>query len=150
MSGPALKPSQRVSVVGVINPQSANAVQASGWIDATKFHNYMATIKVGALGALATVDAKIQQATSAGGAGAKDVAGRAITQLTKADADDNKQVLINLKQEDLDFNNGFKFFQLSITPAVAACLIDGTILGFDPRYDFASDNDAATVDEVVG
>ncbi len=150
MSGPALKPSQRVSVVGVINPQSANAVQTSAWLDATTFHNYMAVIKVGALGAAATVDAKIQQATSNAGAGAKDVPGRAITQLTKVGNDDNKQVLINLKQEDLDFNNGFKFFQLSVTPAVAACLIDAAVLGFDPRYDFATDNDAATVDEAVG
>jgi hypothetical protein len=81
---------------------------------------------------------------------AKDVSGRGITQLAKAGTDDNKQVLINLKQEDLDFNNGFKFFRVSMTPAVAACLIGAAVLGFDPRYDFATDNDAATVDEVVG
>ncbi|MEH2705221.1 hypothetical protein [Bradyrhizobium elkanii] len=150
MSGIALKPSQRVSVVDVINPQSANAVQTSGWIDATKFHNFMAVLMVGAIGAAATVDAKLEQATSNAGAGAKDVTSRAITQLTKAGVDDNKQVLINLKQEDLDFNNGFKFFRLSMTPAVAASLIAGAVLGFDARYDFATDNDAATVDEVVG
>lgn len=150
MSGIALKPSQRVSVVDVINPQSATAVQTSGWIDATKFHNYMAVLLVGAIGASATVDAKIEQATSNAGAGAKDVAGRAITQLTKAGTDDNKQVLINLKQEDLDFNGGFKFFRVSMTPATAACLISAAVLGFDPRYDFATDNDATTVDEVVG
>jgi hypothetical protein len=150
MSGIAMKPSQRVSVVGVINPQSANAVQTSPWIDATTFHNYMAVLQVGAIGAAATVDAKVQQATSAAGAGAKDVPGRAITQLTKAAADDNKQVLINLKQEDLDFNGGFKWFQLSMTPAVAATLIGATVLGFDPRYDFASDNDAASVKDLVG
>jgi hypothetical protein len=150
MSGIALKPSQRVSVVGTIAPQSAAAVQSSGWIDATLFHNYMAVLMVGALGASATVDALLEQATSNAGAGVKDVAGRAITQLTKAGTDDNKQVLINLKQEDLDFNGGFKFFRLSMTPATAACLIGGAVLGFDPRYDFASDNDATTVDEIVG
>jgi hypothetical protein len=150
MSGINLKPSQRVSVVGVIQPQSASSVQVSGWLDATTFHNFMAVLQVGALGASATVDAKIQQATSSGGAGAKDVTGKAITQLTKAGTDDNKQVLLNLKQEDLDFNNGFKFFQVSMTPATAACLISGAVLGFDPRYGMASDNDAATVDEVVG
>lgn len=149
MSGPALKSSQRVGVVGVINPQSSAAVQASGWIDATAFHNFLAVIKVGALGAAATVDAKIRQATSNAGAGAKDVAGTSITQLTKVNTDDNKQVLINLKQEDLDFNNGFKFFQLSVTPATAACLIDGTVFGFDPRYGLGSDNNATTVAGVV-
>lgn len=150
MSASAMKPSQRVSVVGVISPQSANAVQATAWIDATAFHNYLAALKVGALGASATVDAKVQQATSNAGADAKDVTGKAITQLTKAGSDDNKQVLINLKQTDLDFNNGFKWFQVSMTPAVAACLIDATVYGFDPRYGFATDNDIAAVDEVVG
>ena len=146
----ALKPSQRVALVGAIDPQSANAAKTSGWIDATKYLNYMATISVGALGASATVDAKLEQATDGSGAGAKDVTGRSITQLTKAGADDNKQVEINLKQEDLDFNNGFKFFRLSVTPAVAASLIAGFVQGFDPRYGVASDSDAASVDEIVG
>jgi hypothetical protein len=149
MSGISLKPSQRVSIVGTIPPQSAGAVQSSGWIDSTKFHNFLAVLKVGALGAAATVDAKLRQATDNAGAGAKDVTGKAITQLTKVGTDDNKQVLIDLKQEDLDFNNGFKFFQVQMTPATAACLIDATVLGVDPRYGFATDNDSATVDEVV-
>ncbi|WP_375780862.1 hypothetical protein ACE103_20190 [Bradyrhizobium sp. ma5] len=145
-----LKPSQRVSVVDSINPQSANAALTTGWIDAGKFHNYMAVISLGVLGAAATVDAKIQQATSAAGTGAKDIAGKAITQRTKVGADDNKQVLINLKQEDLDINSGFGFFQVSVTPAVAACLIGCSVLGFDARYGFATDNDAASVAEFIG
>lgn len=145
MSGPALKPSQRVGIVGVISPVSQAAGTAtSGWIDATTFHNYMAIVKSGVLGASATLDAKIQQATDNAGTGAKDVTGKAITQIVKASGD-NKQVTIDLKQEDLDFNNGFKFFQLSATVATAASLIDGTILGFDPRYGFGTDNDAASV-----
>lgn len=146
----AFKPSQRAVIVGVIDPQSANAAKASGWIDASKFLNYLATVSVGALGAAATVDAKLEQATAVDGAGAKDVPGKAIAQLTKAGNDDGKQVLINLKQADLDINGGFKFFRLSVTPAVAASLIAGTVQGFDPRYGVASDNDAASVDEIVG
>lgn len=144
-----LKPSQRASIVGAVDPQSASTVKSSGWIDATKFHNYLAAIAVGAIGTSATVDAKIEQATDSSGTGVKDVTGKAITQLTKVGTDDNKQVLIDLKQEDLDFANGFKFFRLTITPAVAATLIQGVVYGFDPRYGNATDNDATTVDEVV-
>jgi len=143
-----LKPSQRASIIGAIPPQSAAAVQVSGWLDVTTFHNLMAVVQLGTIGAAATVDAKIQQATSNAGAGAKDVAGKAIVQFTKANTDDNKQALINLKHEDLDIANGFKFVQLSITPAVAATLIAGTVYGFDPRYGQATDNDAATVTQV--
>lgn len=145
-----LKPSQRAGIVGIINPQSANAAQSSGWISAAAFFNFMAVVAVGALGASATVDAKLEQATDSGGTGAKDITGKAITQFTKAGTDDNKQAIINLKQADLDIANGFTHFRLTVTPATAASLIAGHVFGFDPRYDNASDNDIAAVDEIVG
>jgi hypothetical protein len=94
----------------------------------------------GVLGAAATVDAKLQQATDNAGAGVKDVTGKAITQLVKA-ADDNKQAEINLKQEDLDFANGFKFFRCRLVAA--------QVYGLDPRYGFGSDGDLASVKEIV-
>ncbi|MHC2578222.1 hypothetical protein ACVI1J_009688 [Bradyrhizobium diazoefficiens] len=145
MSGPALKPSQRVGIVGVISPVSQAAGTAtSGWIDATTFHNFMAILKSGVLGASATLDAKIQQATDNSGTGVKDVTGKSITQLVKA-SNDNNQVTIDLKQEDLDFNNGFKWFRVSVTVGAAASLVDATVLGFDPRYGFGTDNDLASV-----
>jgi hypothetical protein len=108
-------------------------------------------VQNGVLGASATVDAKLQQATDNSGTGVKDVTGKAITQFLKATPDDGKQALINLKQEDLDFANGFKWFRLSITPATAACLIAGAVLGMDPRYGAASDaaNAATTQAQVV-
>ncbi|MBW7967569.1 hypothetical protein [Bradyrhizobium sp. BR 10261] len=151
MSQLNLKPSQRASVVGVIAPISASSVQTSGWIDATVFHSYLALIQLGVLGASATVDAKLQQASDNSGTGAKDVTNKAITQFTKTNTDDGKQALINLRQEDLDFANGFKFFRLSITPAVAASLIGGVVMGMDPRYGAASDsaNAATTQAQVV-
>jgi hypothetical protein len=145
MSGPALKPSQRVGVVGVISPVSqAAGTVTSGWMDVTTFHNFMAILKTGVLGASATVDAKLQQATDNSGTGAKDITGKAITQLVKA-SNDNNQLTIDLKQEDTDFNNGFKWFRLSVTVGTATSLVDATILGFDPRFGFATDNDATTV-----
>jgi hypothetical protein len=147
---PNLKPSQRAGIVGVIDPQSSSTAKTSGWIDAAKFNNFLAIIQVGVLGASATVDAKIQQATDSSGTGAKDITGKSITQLTKAGTDDSKQVEINLKQDDLDVANSFNYFQLSVTPATAASLISAVVLGFDARYGPASDFDATTVDEIVG
>jgi hypothetical protein len=80
----SLKPSQRMAVIGAVNPQSATTVQVTGWLSAKNFLNFLAIINVGALGASATVDAKVQQATDGSGTGAKDITGKAITQLTKA------------------------------------------------------------------
>ncbi|QNG44700.1 hypothetical protein [Sphingobium yanoikuyae] len=145
-----LNPSMATGVVAVINPVSQGAgTVTTGWIDMQKFGALLAILAVGALGASATVDAKIEQATDAAGAGAKDVAGSAITQLTKAGTDDNKQVLINLRQEDLDKNNAFRFVRLSVTVGTAASLVSAIVLAFNARYGAATDNDAATVDEIV-
>lgn len=145
-----LNPSMATGVVAVINPVSqAAGTVTTGWIDMQKFGALLAILAVGALGAGATVDAKIEQATDAAGAGAKDVAGSAITQLTKAGTDDNKQVLINLRQEDLDKNNAFRFVRLSVTVGTAASLVSAIMLAFNARYGAATDNDAATVDEIV-
>lgn len=147
---PSLKPSQRAAIVGVIDPQSSSTAKTTAWIDAAQFNNFLALIQVGVLGASSTVDAKIQQATDASGTNAKDITGKAITQLTKAGTDDSKQVEINIRQEDLDVTGGFAFIQLSVTPAVAASLVSALVMGFDPRYGPASDFDATTVDEIVG
>lgn len=146
---PHLKPSQRAATVGHISPvsQAAGTVN-SGWIDATTFHNYLATLMTGVLGASATVDAKLQQATDSGGTGAKDVTGKAITQLVKASNDTN-EVQINLKQEDLDFANAFKWFRLSVTVGTATSLVGALIQGFDPRNLAANANASATQVQVV-
>jgi hypothetical protein len=151
MSEINLKPSQRVGILTAIDPVSSAALKTSAWVDATLYHNILALIDVGVIAATGTLDAKLQQATDNAGTGAKDIAGKAIVQMTQAAGAGNQQALINLKQEELDINNGFKFVALKITPAVAASLISGALLGFDPRYGSASDtvNENATVVQVI-
>ncbi len=143
---PALKPSQRAAVVGSIDPQSAAAVKTTGWIDASQYANFLAVIGVGAITAGGLVDANILQATSNAGAGAKAVPGKAIVQIAAGSV----QALINFKQDDLDVNNGFSFVQVSVTPSVAASLIDAKVFGFDPRYGPADGYAAATQTQIVG
>ena len=151
MNAPNIKPSDRVAILAAIDPDAASAgTVTTAWIDVTNWQNLMAIVMAGDLGASATLDAKLQQATTIGGAGAKDVTGKAITQFTQAGTDSDKQAIINCSQYDLDFANGFKFVRLSMTVAIAASEIGGLLLGLDPRYNAASDNDAATVDEIVG
>lgn len=147
---PSLKPSQRVTVAGAIDPQSSSTAKTTAWIDMAKFAGIMALISVGALGSSATVDAKLQQATDSSGTGAKDITGKAIAQLTKAGSNDNSQAMINLKADELDVTNGFRFVQLSVTPAVAASLIGATVLGFDPANGPADTQAATSLAQIVG
>lgn len=141
---------EHIGLRGVINPVSQGVGSVStGWIAAADYANFVAALQVGALGASATVDAKLEQAQNGSGTGAKDITGKAITQLTKASTDDNKQAFINLKPEELDIANNFTHFRLTVTVATAACLISAQVLGLTRRYGFASDGNVATVDSIV-
>ena len=111
--------SERNALLAAINPVSQGVGTAvSGWVQVSGFSEIVALLKVGAFGASATVDAKFQQATSSGGAGAKDVTGKAITQLLAAGGN-NRQAILQVREEDLDTNNGFYFVQFSVTVGTA-------------------------------
>lgn len=149
MSFPSIRPSDRATLMAVLNPVSqAAATVTTGWVSMATFNAIMAVLQVGAMTLNGTVDAKLQQASDSAGTGAKDITGKAITQLTQAGTDDNKQVVINCRAEELDVDNSFTHVRLSVTVAVAASLIAAAVYGLDARY--APATDATTVDEVVG
>jgi hypothetical protein len=109
----------------------------------------MAIVQAGTLGSSATLDAKIEQATDGSGTGAKDLAGAAITQLTQAGTDSDKQAVIAFSTEDLDIANGFGHFRLSVTVATATSDAGGIVIGSGCRYGPAGKYDATSVDEIV-
>ena len=145
-----MKPSDRAAIVGVIDPDlNAAGTVTTGWVAMADWGSLMALVAVGALGTASTVDAKLEQATDGAGTGAKDITGKAITQLTDAGSDSDKQALINVFNDDLDINNAFTHVRLSMTVTTASSDSAGFLLGLDPRNGVASANDAATVDEIV-
>jgi hypothetical protein len=144
-----LNPSARVAIAGVIPPQQASVgTLTSGWVDMRTFFSALAALNVGVIGASGTVDAKVEQATDGSGAGAKLLAGTAITQLVKAGGD-NRQVAINVRQEDLDKNGGFRFVRLSVAVGTASTFLSGMLVGLDARYGAGTANQSTTVAETV-
>lgn len=141
-------PSDRVRLVGIIDPDLNTAgTVTTGWIAMADFQSIMATIAVGDIGTSGTVDAKLEQATDASGTGAKDITGKAITQLTQAGSDSNKQVIINCRDDELDVANSFTHVRLSLTIATASTDSVGIVHGFDQRYE--PETDLSTVAEIV-
>ena len=146
---PNAKGSELFSVLATIDPASqAVGTVTTGWISAGNHHSLLALVQSGVLGTGATLDAKLQQATDASGTGAKDVTGKAITQIVKATGD-NKQALINLRPDDLGVTNGYAFVRLSLTVAVAASLTAAQLLGFNPRFAPGDASNQAAVAQVV-
>ena len=62
---------------------------------------------------------KLQQAKDAAGTGAKDITGKAITQLTQAGGDGDEIVTIPLRAEEIDIANAFTHIRVQVTTAVA-------------------------------
>lgn len=149
MPNPNVRGIERAALAGVINPQSLSPGSASsGWVSLAAFERATALLSVGAITANGTVDAKLEQATDSGGTGVKDITGKAITQLTDAGTDDNKQVAIEVTAAELDVANEFTHVRLTVTTATAAALVAAVVLGFDARYN-PLDGDVTTLDEIV-
>lgn len=145
-----MRGSEFVAVVGNIDPDAyGTGTETTGWIAAKDFERFMAIVQAGDLGTSATLDAKLEQASDSSGTGAKDITDKAITQLTQAGSDSNKQAVINLKPAEMDMDNDFTHFRLSMTVGTAASDAGAVVLGMDPLYGPASDTDVSTVDEIV-
>ena len=143
------KASEMLAILATIDPASQSAGSATtGWVSVANHHGLLAVVQTGVLGTLATVDAKLQQALDSSGTGAKDISGKAITQIVKATGD-NKQALINLKPEDLDTVNGFGFVRVTVTVGVAASITSAQLLGVNPRFAPADAANQAAVVQVI-
>lgn len=143
---PNILPSSRVPLVGVIDPDANSAATyTTGWVSMADFLWIMAVIFAGDIASTGTVDAKIEEAQNSGGTGAQDLTGKAITQLTQAGSDSNKQAIINVHAQDL--SDGYTHVRLSMTVATAAADSCAAVFGFDARNE--PETDLASVDEIV-
>ena len=147
---PNSKATELLSVLATIDPSNqASGTATTGWISVANYHGFLAEVQTGALGTSATLDAKLQQALDSSGTGAKDITGKSITQLTQAASGSNRQVLINVKPEELDTVNGFGFVRLSVTVGVAASITTAQLIGVNPRYAPADSQNQAAVAQVI-
>lgn len=150
MAQKTLPPSALIGIAAVIEPDAtATGDHSTGWISMSDFQAISAVIMAGALGASATLDAKLEQAKDDAGADAKDLDNAAITQLTKAAADDNKQAVIEVWGEDLDIKNKYSHVRLTVSVGTANSDLAAIVLGTHPRQGPASDLNAASVAEIV-
>lgn len=128
------KASDNFAILTTLDPVSqSTGANTTVWVSAANFSNFVAIIQTGVLGTAATVAAKIQQATDSSGTLAKDITGKAITNLVKA-SNDNDQVMINFRADDLDVPGGFSYVGMVVTVGAAASIVGGVLLGFGPRY----------------
>lgn len=143
--------SEEVGILGHIVPAHATAgAYSTGWVDLSIFAMVGGVVSVGVLGSSATIAAKLEQATSSGGSGIKDVTNKAITGLTQTPTDNSSTTqIINCRADELDIVNGFRYVRLTITVGVATSDVVGLLMGLGCKYGPASDHDDTTVSQYV-
>ena len=139
------QPSERAAVVATIDPANHNnSTQTSDAVDMSLFHEAMFILIAGTNDS--TIDFKLQESDSAGGS-YSDISGKSITQETGGD-EDNKQWIINLKSEEL--SAGKQFVKASVTLGNGTTNFVGLVgLGLNPRFAPASDDDLASVSQII-
>lgn len=148
---PRGKSSDAIGLVATIDPDVYTAAAyTSDWAAMKDYPEMMAVIMAGTLGSSATLDAKLQQATDSSGTSAKDISGKAITQMTQAGTDQSDtQAIINVNEEDLDVAGGFTHVAIVMTVGTATSDAGAALFGCNPNYGPADNFDLASVGEIV-
>jgi hypothetical protein len=140
--------SERLAVVATIDPDAyATGTQGSDVIDMQNRNRVLFIVQAGALGASATLDFKLQGCATANGDYA-DIEGKAITQLTDAGTDSEKQALVEITSEEAAAL-GYRYIKGVMTIGTAASDAAVVALAGDLAYYPAADYDLDSVDEIV-
>lgn len=139
---------EEILLVSAIDPdnQSANTVTGD-WVKADEYDQYLAVFNVGVMTSTGTCIFSVQQATDGSGSGAKAV--KTATTLTEAGTDSDKQVLMSIKDSDLDLAGGFLWIAPRAVTAVAASYVCANLFGVTPKYGFNVSDDLSSVDEIL-
>lgn len=116
---------------------SPAAEQISAYVSLQNYHRAVAVITLGAIAATGTVQVRLLQATSTAGAGAKGIPTTATqdkitTVLTTADA--SSTVVIELRTEELDVDNGFDCVAVAYDVDTDTVALSITLWGIEPVY----------------
>lgn len=136
------------AVVATIDPDAYTAAAyVSDGIDMSLWQEVMFIVEVGTLGSSATVDFFVDGGTD-NSTFATPITGKAITQLTDAGTDSDKQAIVLVTEAECTAQ-GVRYIRGELTVATATSDCGMIAIAFGPNYGPASANDLASVDEIV-
>lgn len=136
------------AIVSTIDPQTvANSEKIGDYVDMGLYEQVNFYFLLGDMAA-ETIDCRVQEATDSSGTSAKAI--KSAAQLAShASNNDNKQIVISIRNEDLDNTNSFRWVAPRMitgggSGGPAACVG----IAFGARSEPASDSDLSTVVEI--
>jgi hypothetical protein len=141
------QPSEHIAVVATVDPiDGNNSTIKTDAVDMSKFHEAMFVLLTGVLASSGTITAiKLQESATTSDGDFTDLSGKSATSL--GDTDDAKQVVFNLKAEEL--TTGKRYARLVATVSAHSQLVAAIGLGVKPRFGPASDDDLSSVAQIV-
>ena len=108
----------------------------TSYVSLQNYHRAVIIIHTGVMAGTSTIDAVVHQAVDTAGSGTPKHldTSKAITQLTQAGGDSNKDVAIEVQTEELDVDGGFDCIALGYTVGAAASIMSIEIYGLEPRF----------------
>lgn len=143
-----VKPTEEILLLSSIDPDNQSAGTVTGdWVKCDKFDQYLAVFNIGVMTSTGTCIFSVQQATDNSGTSAKAV--KTATTLTEAGTDSDKQVLMSIKDSDLDIAGGFLWIAPRAVTATAASYVCANIFGVSPKFGVDTTIDLSSVDEIL-
>lgn len=141
--------SDNAVIVATIDPDAYSAnTYTSDAIDMSLWDRVVFYVLAGDLATNNTTDFTVKGDTASGGSFTTTITGKAITQLTEAGTDSDKQVVVEVTQAEVQ-TQGFRYIRGALVVAVAAGDLAVLAIGYGPNVAPATDNDLASVDEYV-
>lgn len=144
----------RFAIVGGLSPavQSANTYDTDV-VDMKLWNAALIVVSTGAYGASgATLDVTVYSNTTNSASGGTAITGKSFTDTTFSTSANgaNSEGLIYVTAEEVAAAvSGGRYLYAKATIATNTVALDINIIGIDPRYGPASDNDIASVKEIV-
>jgi len=137
--------SERTAVVAALDPDSyaANTYYTDA-VDMKYWERVMFVFSVGDMASSATVNCSVVEGSTSSPTAA--ISGKAATQLTQAGTDNDKQVVIEVRAEEMDPDNRYLRGKVIVgTDACDVCCVAIAEGWHEPAYDL----DLASVDEII-
>jgi len=124
---------ERMELLYVLHPDNHLGNYLSPFIDVTNFHKLWVMWTVGDMAVNSTLQMRIYESQDGAGAGEK-VIGKWPATLTAAAADGDSAVVVNLRSEEMDAANGYRWIRVLTLIQAAASHASCHIFGTLPRY----------------
>jgi len=140
--------SERLAVVATIDPDAyGTGTQESDVIDMKNRNRVLFIVQAGTLGSSATLDFQVHGCATSNGTYAL-ITGKAITQLTEAGTDSDKQAMVEVTAEEVAAA-GYRYIKGLLVVGTATSDAGAIALAGDLAYYPAADYDLASMDEIV-